>query len=223
MANKTIDQVLKEMQALQSAALNKKTLEWYLRQIRELFVNFNPTDEARKESAKSDEADIKQAVMGQQSTFSVDLLGRMILFRYDPKTKDKLPYYDTFPLVIPLTPSDGVSADIGHSILGLNLHYLPPKERLSLLNSLGTLINKSKDLDEKSRMVVQYKFLKGASRYRSFKPCLKRYLMTHVKSRIFLIHPKEWKQVVMLPVARWEKGSEYQVWTDSLKTIRKTK
>ena len=46
--------------------------------------------------------------------------GRLNMFFYDPKFKKTLPYYDTFPLVLPLEPySDG--------FLGINLHYLPMK------------------------------------------------------------------------------------------------
>ena len=44
--------------------------------------------------------------------------GRLNMFIYDPKLKKKLPYYDTFPLVLPLEKyNDG--------FLGLNFHYLP--------------------------------------------------------------------------------------------------
>ena len=44
--------------------------------------------------------------------------GRMSMFIYDPKTKAKLPYYDTFTLLLPLEPIRG-------GYLGLNFHYLP--------------------------------------------------------------------------------------------------
>ena len=30
------------------------------------------------------------------------IIGRMYFYFYDPKTKDKLPYYDRFPLVLPI-------------------------------------------------------------------------------------------------------------------------
>ena len=30
------------------------------------------------------------------------IIGRMYFYYYDPKTKDSLPYYDKFPLVIPI-------------------------------------------------------------------------------------------------------------------------
>ena len=56
-------------------------------------------------------------------------MGKMYLFNYDPKHKQTLPYYDTYPLTIPIERyNDG--------FLGLNLHYLPPKIRLTLLERL---------------------------------------------------------------------------------------
>ena len=35
------------------------------------------------------------------------LIGSMQMFFYDPKTKDKLPYYDSFPLAIVVKPAPG--------------------------------------------------------------------------------------------------------------------
>ena len=53
--------------------------------------------------------------------------GTLNMFVYGPKFKKKLPYYDTFPLVLPIeTYSDG--------FLGLNFHYLPIPLRLSLIH-----------------------------------------------------------------------------------------
>ena len=43
--------------------------------------------------------------------------GRMSMFFYDPKFKNRLPYYDTFPLVLPLETMRG-------GFIGLNFHYL---------------------------------------------------------------------------------------------------
>ena len=55
------------------------------------------------------------------------MLGCMYFYFYDPKLKDSLPYYDRFPLVIPIERySDG--------FLGLNLHYIHPKQRMILLD-----------------------------------------------------------------------------------------
>ena len=69
--------------------------------------------------------------------------GRLNMFFYDPKFKKTLPYYDTFPLVLPLEPySDG--------FLGINLHYLPMKLRLQLLDRLVDYSNNTK-FDESTK------------------------------------------------------------------------
>ena len=55
--------------------------------------------------------------------------GRLNMFFYSPKHAKVLPYYDTFPLVLPLEKySDG--------FLGINLHYLPISLRMRLLDRL---------------------------------------------------------------------------------------
>ena len=43
-------------------------------------------------------------------------VGRLNMYFYDPKTKKKLPYYDTFPLVLPVDTFRG-------GFVGLNFHY----------------------------------------------------------------------------------------------------
>ena len=65
------------------------------------------------------------------------IVGKMYFYFYDPKTKDTMPYYDRFPLVIPIEMyRDG--------FLGLNLHYIHPKSRMVLLDKLSvTATNKS--------------------------------------------------------------------------------
>ena len=56
--------------------------------------------------------------------------GIMNLFGYDPKHKERLPYYDTFPLIFPLEPAKG-------GFIGLNFHYLRPGARVAFLRSLA--------------------------------------------------------------------------------------
>src|SRR6056300_287940 len=57
------------------------------------------------------------------------IIGSMQMFFYDPKTKDTLPYYDKFPLVVVVGPAEG-------GFYGLNLHYLPPILRAKMLDAL---------------------------------------------------------------------------------------
>ena len=58
------------------------------------------------------------------------VIGKMYFFFYDPKLKDSLPYYDRFPLVIPIERYQ-------NGFLGLNLHYIHPKQRIILLDKLS--------------------------------------------------------------------------------------
>ena len=135
----------------------------------------------------------------------------MMFFQYDPKHKDTLPYYDIFPLVIPINIyKDG--------FLGLNLHYLPPPHRAKLLNALMNLATDSR-FDEKTRLAISYEYLAGVKKYKLAGPCIKRYLTNHIRSKFVLIPAPEWEQAIFLPFAIWAKASEAKVWDDSLKKL----
>ena len=134
--------------------------------------------------------------------------GRLNMFFYDPKLKKKLPYYDTFPLVLPLENySDG--------FLGLNFHYLPIPLRMKLLDRVVDFSNNTK-FDESTRLNVSYQNLKSI---RLIRPTIKRYLAGKVKSRFRRIDADEFTVATLLPVARFKKGSQSEVYRDSRKMI----
>ena len=134
--------------------------------------------------------------------------GRLNMFFYDPKLKKKLPYYDRFPLVLPLEKyNDG--------FLGINLHYLPIPLRIKLLDKLVDFSNNTK-FDESTRLNVSYQNLK---RVRLIKPTIKRYLAGKVKSRFRRVDADEFTVATLLPVQRFSKASESEVWKDSRKMI----
>ncbi len=136
-------------------------------------------------------------------------IGSMFLFYYDPKHKETLPYYDRFPLVFPLELyKDG--------FLGINLHYLAPRDRARLMDRLYSELN-NKKMDDTTRLRISYSILKGASRYKLFKPCVKRYLYAHVRSRYFKVNPQEWELTLYLPLERFEKANKTKVWQESRK------
>jgi len=140
------------------------------------------------------------------------VLGGLYCYYYDPKTKDDLPYYDRFPLVLILERyNDG--------FLGLNLHYLPVKYRIAFLDKLMGYASYN-DEDEVKRMRVTYDILNASRRFREFKPCIKRYLTTHIKSRILTIQPGEWDVAVMLPMHQFKGAKPQQVWQESVNDIR---
>ena len=121
--------------------------------------------------------------------------GALNMFIYDPKLKNKLPYYDTFPLVLPIERyRDG--------FLGINFHYLPYALRARLLSRLDPNAN--------------YSALKNV---RLVKPTLKRYLNSNVRSRFRKLEEEDFMTAIMLPVQRFRKSSASKVWSDSRKVI----
>lgn len=161
----------------------------------------------------------------KQKTIGAKQIGQMLLFFYDAKTKEKLPYYDKYPLTFPIELyNDG--------FLGINLHYLPPPMRGKLFAQLETL---TQDKDDKRKLKISYGILKGASSMNAFRPCIKRYLYKHVRSRYYIVRPEEWKFVVFLPSERFVAGgkikgrgidspySKDKVWADSMRMINKNK
>ena len=121
--------------------------------------------------------------------------GALNIFIYDPKLKNKLPYYDTFPLVLPIERyRDG--------FLGINFHYLPYALRARLLSRLDPNAN--------------YSALKNV---RLVKPTLKRYLNSNVRSRFRKLEEEDFMTAIMLPVQRFKKSSASKVWSDSRKVI----
>jgi hypothetical protein len=147
------------------------------------------------------------------------LLGRMYLFEYDPKTKDKLPYYDRYPLVFPIASgrTSGFAAS-GGSFLGINLHYLPLPLRARLMDALYDTAT-TKEIDETTRLRISYNILQQASRYKFFKPCIKRYLVSHVKTKFFYVEPTEWEMALFLPLDRFVGANKSRIYADSRNRI----
>ena len=139
------------------------------------------------------------------------LMGGLYHFFYDPLTKMDLPYYDVFPLVIPLQRyADG--------FLGLNLHYLPPRYRAVFMDKLlqFAIMN---DNDEIKRLRVTYEILAVSKNFKEFKPCVKKYLNSQIKTKILTIKPNEWETALFLPTAIFKGAPINRVHRDSIQQI----
>ncbi len=157
------------------------------------------------------------------SRMNKPLPGHMFLFHYDAKLKDELPYWDTYPLVLPFN----VKSD---RFWGLNLHYLPPMYRLQLLAALNKLVVDSKISDQK-KMEMSWGILKESTRLNLVKPCVHSYLFTgnHIRSNFMMIDSEEWYQAVLLPLeafkrrdplsekAKYVNFDKKDVWIDSMR------
>ena len=136
-------------------------------------------------------------------------VGKLNMFFYSPKHAKTLPYYDTFPLVLPLEKySDG--------FLGINFHYLPIPLRIKLLDRLVDYTNNT-DFDEGTRLMVNYNRLKSV---KLIQPTIHKYLAGYTKTQFRRIDADEWTIAVLLPVQRFKKAPAKEVWRESKKLIR---
>jgi hypothetical protein len=177
---------------------SKESIAWFRNSMRKTVVS--STRLMREE---------KENIVGSWTNVGI---GKMYFAYYDPKHKATLPFYDSFPLIIPIQKyPDG--------FLGLNLHYLPPTLRAKLLDSLYETINNA-SLDENKRMMINYTILKNVSKHRYFEPCVKRYLGTHFRSKFLKVPHQNWTPAVFLPVETFEKASRKEVWENSRSTMQ---
>ena len=139
------------------------------------------------------------------------VVGSMYMFFYDPKHKDTLPFYDSFPLVIVIDKAEG-------GFLGLNLHYLPPVLRAKFLDALLDITSNDK-YDETTKFALSYSLLKRSAKYKYFKPCIKHYLASNVRSRFAKVHAPEWEIAAFLPTADWQKAGKSTVYSNSRRMI----
>jgi hypothetical protein len=123
---------------------------------------------------------------------------KLYFFRYDPKLKAILKYYDTFPLVMPIQSASG-------GFLGINFHYLPIALRMRLLETL-----------DKRNFKGDYRKLKNI---REIKPTIKHYLKRQFVSGFLELEEDDYAPAIFMPVAQFKKQSASQVWRDSRRMI----
>jgi hypothetical protein len=183
--------------AAELQSLSRESYQWLIRKIAEIR---NPSAIPRSIGAED---------FRKNKRF---MLGGLYHFYYDPKGKDDMPYYDKFPLVLALEKyNDG--------FLGLNLHYLPIKYRVAFLGKLMdfAVLNAENDI---KRLRVTYDILNASRRFKEFRPCIKRYLHGHIKSKILAIQPAEWEVAVFLPTQVFKGAKPQEVWKESVDEIK---
>ena len=139
---------------------------------------------------------IKENIPNQEFTGKQQFVsGGLYFYVYDPKTKNKLPIWDRFPLVILLKTYGN------NKFLGLNIHYLPMEERMKFLSKLMN----TKKSDDPLLLNISYEYLNGSQKFSEFKSCIKMYLTTHVTSKILPIESHEWVLAAGLNIQQFNK------------------
>lgn len=180
--------------------MTKQSRNWYMK--------------AAKNINKEYDIDRNKNVMVDflQSKSAKKFTGKLYLYQYNPKHKKTLPYYDRFPMTMIVDIyKDGWT--------GINFHYLPIGIRFKLFDQLLTLSSNTA-YDETTRIKITYAMLKNMQRFKWAKPAFKRYLTSHVKSKMRLVPANEWQIALVLPIADFRKASINKVYNDSRKKIK---
>lgn len=186
--------------------LEKQSVDWFVHKIGARRRSKTPNAENYEDFSGED---FLRGRRGVENRFEP---GQMFLYRYDAKTKDQLPYWDAYPLVMPIEIYDD-------GWLGVNIHYVPPYLRARLLGLIrGTM--RSEKLSREAKAKITYGLIKDSSKFSIMKPAIKRYLSSHVKTKIVRVHPQEWENVIFLPMDDFQKASREKVWRDSLRAMR---
>jgi len=98
-----------------------------------------------------------------------------------------------------------------NGFLGINLHYLSMPIRIRLLDRLVDYSNNDK-FDKSTKLRANYSNLKKID---IIKPCLKRYLASHVRTKFRKIEADEFMIATLLPVQRFKKQSDSHVFAKS--------
>src|SRR6478735_6731070 len=120
---KSLSDYLEELKKQQNVNRGKGSLEWYLSQIRELAAEkkggiikkdkeeeqkvydssgkvLATVQDLQTSVSRKEAIDIvkKATVRETSSIFDRSMIGKMLFYQYDAKTKQKLPFWDVFPL-----------------------------------------------------------------------------------------------------------------------------
>lgn len=182
----------------------KEAQEWYRKEIAKISSSNIDREKIMKTADAFKTFDEKTFKSTKTREFTYDKnsynnqvnVGKMYMYFYKAKHEDTLPFYDQFPLVFPIK-------FYGDGFLGLNMHYLPPMARASLMSDLYKTATNNK-LDSSTVLQINYKILSSyATRFEGYKNCVKRYLFSHVRSRFQYVSPSDWDKAIMLPMQKW--------------------
>lgn len=137
--------------------------------------------------------------------------GNIVTFQYLPVTKDKLKFYDVFPLVLILRVIPG-------GFLGLNFHYLHPYDRALLMSRIRRFERPFGD--GTIRINIRYNNFKSFGGMPFHKECIKSYKRTHIRTMFYTLTPDEWDIALFLPTERFVKKQKQQVWRESRERLR---
>jgi hypothetical protein len=136
--------------------------------------------------------------------------GRFFVYQYDPKFKDKLPYYDTLPLVL-------ITSVTAKGWYGINFHYMPPQARMVIMEAMLKTLNNPTWSDDYKLRINWKKAVAIASKvgkHAFLKHSIKQYLASHLKTPLIELYPENWEMCLFLPMSKFKKSTASRVWAN---------
>jgi hypothetical protein len=158
---------------------SQESLEWFRQNLRSIRMSSGAIQETFRKSYQAKYASRVE-------------LGRIYMYMYDAKWKEKLPYWDRFPLVIPFRRAN-------RGFYGVNLHYIQPLHRALLMQEVYENFLSNDNFDDETLIRIRYATIMSVTRLKYARPCIKRYLTNHIDSRIIDVPIDQWDMVAMIP------------------------
>lgn len=161
---------------------SKNAVQWFKDSIRGLKKNQIGKQQDYLSIIKDNKRNVKNTLRGQ-----------VLLFQYRPKDKPK--FYDRFPIVIVLDFK-------GRNLLGLNLHYIPPTDRLRILALMNTLIFNPKEPSMQKTRIRILSLLNKQIFTKYLGTAVNYYTVENIVGRPKITAPEEWTHFAFLPLFR---------------------
>jgi hypothetical protein len=122
--------------------------------------------------------------------------GMLVTYKYDAKYRDTLPMWDEFPMVL-------ITSVESRSWHGLNLHYMPAKERIKIILAL---LKATETATSELGQLRAIQNVMGAI-YKAYLPFTKMYLYSQIVSPALNIDTSSFEMVINMPTAKWHYNS----------------
>lgn len=179
--------------------MSLRSLNWYKKKVKDVFGGTETNPEKFFDKANYPNKPIP---------------GNIITFKYNPKTRDTLQYYDIYPLVLVLKLVPG-------GFLGLNFHYLSPGDRAAFMSKLEQYQRAT--ADGVIRINITYSMLKLATRLVYYKACIRSYKRSQIGNMLYTLTPNEWELALFLPTEKFVKMPKRRVWNISRQIIEENR
>jgi hypothetical protein len=142
-------------------------------------------------SQKGKPDDYKQFLLDPSKNLKRKLTGQVLLFRYIPKSKDRI--FDRYPLVI-------VTGISGSMFSGINLHYIPPMDRFKMILLMNNLLYNYNERDPQKVRVKILSLLNKKIFAKYYGTVFNNYLPKNIMGKPKITTPEEWTNFAFLPV-----------------------